>query len=707
MKNFSGKLIFLLVTLTLLAFSAQAKFTTVFSDDFESYPNNAALTAAPPTYVANTMTGLNVAPAGQVHSGTQSIADLTCTVAGNITGGIGASYHSNTGDAVILTFWLYDVTGAAPGCNGSATLNGRAGVCFGGYSGGAWASGTLENYVYLGAYHANSTTNYVCRVVYGGSSYQVTSIPRTVGWHEFKIELYNGTAKFYVDNVLGFTDTYTEPAGGWNSVKYGSIAGGPYMDSYLDDVMVQLYTPPRTCGGPYAGLIRVSDKFPPVGAGCDITYVLPFDATSSATINILDSVDTVVATFPGDAKGGMNTVAWDGTVDNAGGADVPMAQGYKVQIAIYNNTADGWYEAAFNSSVWSSGAYGWPGNIFTDFSPNIASAQTKQNSDLFGLIHVPSAYAGSTNATAAMIQFRGDLQPLSGDGFADRVLRQPSEPNGSGAIWGTAILPDSDTFALVGQGTDTIYYTAGKGTDVNAVNADGGYVLLGNPRSGAVLDEDAQLWRYATAGNSVIDKVPINSDAISTSPTVNVMSAASLDLTLYAKDIKFDSQGNLYWVSRDSRMFRWSNAAVKAIKTASDAKLTSDGAQWDITLNAALACKRTMGVGFSCGKVYLLAADASNPTNQVIYEVGEVTNSTIGDKELQASDIVYNPGARKIDGTYCALPGDAVQNFVINNRGWETISLLTPGGETLITTTAPDSQKMDIGYSSVRDWFLF
>lgn len=306
-----------------------------------------------------------------------------------------------------------------------------------------------------------------------------------------------------------------------------------------------------------------------------------------------------------------------------------------------------------------------------------------------------------------MILLRGDLQPLSGNGYDNRVLRHPIEPDGSGASWGSDILPDSDVFSLCGQASSGLYHTAGDGQDISAVDATGGFTLLGSPRSCSVLDEDGQLWKYMVAGTSVIDKVRIGTDAIATSDSINVMSGASLGLSLYSKDVQFDSEGNLYWVSRDSRLFRWSNAAVKAIKTASDAKLTSGGAQWDISLDLALPCRRTLGVGFSLGKVYLLAVDASTPTNCVIYEVGDVTNASLGAKTLVAGDIAFNAGKRLTDGTYCALSTDAVGNFVINNRSWETISLLTPGGETLITTTAPASQNMDIGYSSVRDWSLF
>lgn len=506
----------------------------------------------------------------------------------------------------------------------------------------------------------------------------------------------NGAGFYNVSGAVGSNLVGTTAFDKQNNVVYAGST----------DTLVQWNgVVPRDYAGPYAGLIRVSGTSLGEGIGGTISYVLPFEA-DSATIEILNATNAVVATFAGTSDSGMNIVAWDGTANNAGGAVVPADSGYQIRITVDNDIAEGWFVAAFNSSTWSATTYGWPGNIFPGYSPNIPVAQKKMDSDLFGLIHMSSSYNDPTYPSAAMILLRGDLQPLEGNGYDNRVLRHPTSPITNGSIWGSDFIPDSDRLVLTGQ--NVIFYTTGNGLDTNAVDARGGYTLLGNPRSNRVVEENGQLWNYMVAGNSVIDKARIGSDGIAQATSINVLSPTSLGLTLYGKDLAFDEEGNIYWLSRDARLFRWSAADVQAVTDASSQILDATGIQWDITWDAGLANRRTMGVEVVAGKVYVGAANAATPTDFAIYEIGDVATASLV-KSVTTSDIVFQAGARFTDGTYAAIRSDAVGNLITNNRGWETTHLLSPGGLTKITTNAPSSQTFNIvaAYAEGPDFKIF
>lgn len=210
----------------------------IFNDDFESYADNNALTAA---YDTNTITGLYTST-GIFTRDNQSVfnpdSDASTARLSNSFPAINS--HNET---IVVTYWLYDSSGTGPGSTGSPTLNGRGGLSLGAYSGGAWASGTLENYIYIGAQHSTSPEYYCARVVNGGSGWQATSAIRSVGWQKFTMILQSGVVRFYHNDNLVLTDTYTEPASGWNCFKLGATTGPTRMDVYYDDLEIRVQPP--------------------------------------------------------------------------------------------------------------------------------------------------------------------------------------------------------------------------------------------------------------------------------------------------------------------------------------------------------------------------------------------------------------------------------------------------------------------------------
>lgn len=223
-----------MVALMVWTASALAAPIVVFQDNFDSYADNAALTAA---YDANTLNpGLYDGPTTEPIRGVKSVADHHS--AANVLNNHFPAVNTKE-DTLWVTYWFYDPAGSGPGATGSASLNGRAGLCLGAYPGGVWGSGGLENYVFIGAYHATSTTHYATRVVNGGTAWAATTAPRSVGWQKFTMELRNGKVNFYHNDVLVGTSPYTEPASGWNCFRLGSPAGATYLNAHYDDIEVK------------------------------------------------------------------------------------------------------------------------------------------------------------------------------------------------------------------------------------------------------------------------------------------------------------------------------------------------------------------------------------------------------------------------------------------------------------------------------------
>lgn len=213
---------------------ATAQITTIYSNDFESYADNAALTA---DVDENTLTGLDTA---QANSGSQSVANPHADATGTrLSDSFAPIQATGSSDAITVEYYMYDSAGQGAGATGSATLNGRAGLSFAAYDGGAWDSGNLENYIVLGMYHGatDGPTKYAYRVVNGGVGWAAGSVDRAVGWHKFTTVIDSG-ATFYVDDVEAATDTYDAPATGWNCFRLGSPAGQTYVDTWYDDVLI-------------------------------------------------------------------------------------------------------------------------------------------------------------------------------------------------------------------------------------------------------------------------------------------------------------------------------------------------------------------------------------------------------------------------------------------------------------------------------------
>ncbi len=225
--------------------------TVIFEDDFEAYDASADVTDTD-QWAAFTA-GIGLATDGEAVSGTNAIQKDELTTS-SLTGG-----HTPVDPAditedtpLVISFMYYDAdhTRALETVPDVGLRGLRMGLSYGHFDGGTWGSGDWDNFLALGVYHADSHTHYVCRVVSGGSGWtamdgtgDTTAIPRKTGWRKMEIRIYPAEVEFYVDGILGFTDTY-DPVAEWNSMRLGSFtAGADLLEGYFDDFRVALGEP--------------------------------------------------------------------------------------------------------------------------------------------------------------------------------------------------------------------------------------------------------------------------------------------------------------------------------------------------------------------------------------------------------------------------------------------------------------------------------
>ncbi len=223
------------------AFVGTASANVIFADDFEAYNDNADVIATA-EWTEFTLDAELVTDE-EAFSGTNAIKEPE--TAGSLLGGhtpvFAADIDADT--PLVVTFAYFDSDEEV----GSEGIGLRTGLSYGSYTGGSFASGDLINFFAMGVHHPDDQWHYAGRVVFGGSGWTVfdgegdtAEIPRATGWHEMQVRIYPDEVEFYVDGILGATDTYTEVTE-WNSMRLGAFAGtAQSLDIYFDDISVVL-----------------------------------------------------------------------------------------------------------------------------------------------------------------------------------------------------------------------------------------------------------------------------------------------------------------------------------------------------------------------------------------------------------------------------------------------------------------------------------
>lgn len=483
---------------------------------------------------------------------------------------------------------------------------------------------------------------------------------------------------------------------------------------------------------PYASQIRVGTTDYNFGAGQSIRYFLN-EAGGTTTIDIVDSSTLVVAaTFNGTNTSGVNTVVWNGTVNNGGGADVPVGN-YRVRVRVTATNSAGWVQTACHKSL------GTPvvtpctpfNTLFSGFSGKDLFISKDPRSEAFGWLYATSSFSAPNHA--AMVVLNPDLSTVTGDGttyaFTTGVARNTNQDT-----WGVAADPlNFNRFWVAGQNTDAtnrraIMYgdfptgsalsgSIGPQTSGALTNAQNSVVALDNARGVAINVEGGSYYAYVALGNNNVTKALIVNGLVQSSPAPVNLLAGTIDgaTNRYSKNVLFDSAGNLYWVSRHTaseanpRLYRWP-AALFNNGTMTAGILTDANADWKITFPATA----TSGGGATItpdGNVYFICTrDTTTGADRGVYLVGN-SSAVLGTVALTSAARVIGLGTSPttFSNLGCSIASDYAGNIYLTDTSTEHLRAFSPGGNSDISIFAPPSQTFSASPAptSSKNWELY
>ena len=202
---------------------------TIFSDNFQGYTDEASLLATW-SRVTGTSTTMFLAP-DPLDPANQTIQQTTA--AGRLRHVIPGIIPTDA-SPLSFSFDFFDSNGG--------TANGRI---YGEFRNSAGASGLLAAGVYNSVNIGTlDITRYQARSVDGGGWIQL-STPRSVGWHNFRFEIFGTSVNLFVDNVLepDFTGRANSANIAYDWAHLGSGLTGNTL-GYFDNVNVSIIPEP-------------------------------------------------------------------------------------------------------------------------------------------------------------------------------------------------------------------------------------------------------------------------------------------------------------------------------------------------------------------------------------------------------------------------------------------------------------------------------
>jgi hypothetical protein len=208
--------------------TSSASAALIFSDDFNSYADDAALAVNWPLGSGTTSDNYLATDANDA---TNKFVQAAAT-----TTNVGRRDHAitpfvpTTTTPLTVKFTFIDQTGTASGIRQYNQVTANNG------------SAALSQLIAMGEY--NNATNqdnskYQARVAFGSSNWFNLNASRSAGPHEFIEEIFSDHVNFYVDGALDTTKTYTaDVSGGFNSVRLGSALSSANGGAGFDNVSV-------------------------------------------------------------------------------------------------------------------------------------------------------------------------------------------------------------------------------------------------------------------------------------------------------------------------------------------------------------------------------------------------------------------------------------------------------------------------------------
>ncbi|MCC5874899.1 MAG: hypothetical protein JJU11_01645 [Candidatus Sumerlaeia bacterium] len=486
---------------------------------------------------------------------------------------------------------------------------------------------------------------------------------------------------------------------------------------------------------PYASNIQVNQAVVQQSSNLNISYLLNEEA-EEVLIEVIDDGDDVVASFEGTTNRGSNIVSWNTTDDNDEGDLVDVGEGFRIRITASGDTPEEWTEAHSNGLPDSEGD---PVNTVGTTVPewwNPVSLYINHDTEAedFGLIHTLTSVTGDDEHAGAFV-FNSALEPAQGTTINDLIWVPDAPPIfDSQVVWGVSEDPDDPSVIYVSsEGATTALYTADGTQAADLDNADPSSVVTLGVRQVSVAN--VQGTKYAafasTAANPpTMYRVEVDSNNELTGTFDNILAGGLRPLA--GIDIKFDDEGNLYWLVRSGiesanfggQIVRWSAAAVAAadpgdpntLLTLDEAldpgpNLSGDNADWNLIEAPGVTGENFQDRRFLSmtitpdGDVYVLS-------RRFVYFIGNTSEASLRG-QLTEDDRVFDlaPDGVALLGTESAgIESDAFGNLVIVDRSNSAIRILSPGGETSTTITAPEGRTFEISDAPTsvdESWHLY
>jgi len=400
---------------------------------------------------------------------------------------------------------------------------------------------------------------------------------------------------------------------------------------------------------PYASQIRFAESEIVQAVGTDLLYTLNEDC-DEITIEVYSTTsDTAIRTYNFTSPAlettmGRHAVSWDGRDESNN--QLPLNEDeliIRINVKKQDDSTD-WTPLSSNSSGTKATL---KTSMFPGFSPNDVTVPTDPTTEQFGLV---LATHGLTSAQPAGVVLLGtDLEPLIGSG------------GGANAMKGQHILPGATAFGVWNMYIDPIdpnlVWWAGQSGehrigvfDVSGIHPEdvqevADVVLTTtSPRGIAIFpDSEGNRVGYMPLGTAIVRLTLDTTYPYAVLDQENITAPILIEAdgwVRYAAEIKFDLDGNLYFLSRsassptietEGTVWRWNKADVDA---APGVPLSEANAAWYARVPEGTVSTNTLHVDNISGEVYIAAsALASNPRG--IFRVGNTADESLPAKPYQ------------------------------------------------------------------------
>jgi hypothetical protein len=432
----------------------------------------------------------------------------------------------------------------------------------------------------------------------------------------------------------------------------------------------------------------------------DIEYRLS-TAADSVTIDVLPSGGTIpVASFAGTTDVGVNTVTWNGTTDNAGGALVTTGD-YVLRIRVQSSGPGDWSLVRSNTTV---GGGGDLETLPTLFPARGAVAEVNPENASFGQIFL-SLSSGGSGGTHGVLRLYSDLELVEGGALILDDLDWVGAGESNESPWGMAVAPDGEIWAS-GQGNVEIARGQPDGSgDTDVAGTESSVqsprdVLLTGTGSGRILR-----WIQGNQTDGAVYRASIGEASTLSAVSVVEEVDGSSGQGFFGRGLASDDGGNVYLLVGDPQLLGFTDVYRfdSATLATGPWPLNVSQASWDVTIDGA-ASLRGSGIAIDHG-------DQTNPDDDIVYALVPLSSS--GGEEagiyrvgvsgtpslvttVGSADRVVDLSSEVLSDQLTDLACDYGGNLILEDPFNEVVWVFSPPGTSDVTTPGPSSEVLAV-----------